>query len=184
MEDLNSLIATNFKRIREDRKLSLDKVSELTGISKSMLGQIERGKSNPSVTTISKIAYGLRIQVDKLITTPKANTTVIHKINVKPLIEDDGKYKLYPFFSYEDGRYFEIYTLEIEKSGYLKTDAHIDGTEEFLTIFRGEITIKVDNEKYILKDGDSIRFKADRPHSYRNTGCTLAEIDLIVYHHP
>lgn len=183
MEDLNSLIATNFKKIREDRKLSLDKVSELTGISKSLLGQIERGKSNPTVTTVSKIAYGLKIQVAKLITTQKANTTIMHKVNIKPLTEDDGKYKLYPFFPYEDGRCFELYTLEIEKGGYLKADPHIDNTEEFLTIFRGEITIKVNDEKYIIKDGDSIRFKADKPHSYRNTGCTLAEIDLIVYRH-
>lgn len=183
MEDLNLSIAANLKKIREEKKLSLDKVAQLTGISKSMLGQIERGKSNPTVTTVSKIAVGLKIQVTSLITTPKLNTIVMDKSKVEPLVEDNGKYKLYPFFPYEDGRCFELYTLEIEKGGYLTTDGHIEGTEEFLTVFQGEITIKVNNEEYIIKNDNSIRFKADKPHSYYNSGDNLVRASLIVYRH-
>ena len=58
MENFNIVFAKNLKRIREDRKLSLDKVADLTGVSKSMLGQIERGDSNPTITTVWKIANG------------------------------------------------------------------------------------------------------------------------------
>lgn len=184
MEDINPLIAANLKKIREEKKLSLDKLSELTGISKSMLAQIERGKSNPTITTLSKIAFGLKIQITTLITTPKANTVVMNKNNINPLEEDNGKYKLYPFFPYEDGRCFELYTLEIEKGGYLRSNPHIEGTQEFLTVYQGEITIEVDNEKYIIKSGNSIRFKSDKQHSYYNSGANLLKANLIVYRHP
>ena len=51
MDNLNLIIANNLKRIRDERKLSLDKVADLTGVSKSMLGQIERGESNPTIST-------------------------------------------------------------------------------------------------------------------------------------
>ncbi|MDS0526478.1 XRE family transcriptional regulator [Clostridium sp. SHJSY1] len=184
MEDLNPLIATNLKRIREEKKLSLDKLSELTDISKSMLAQIERGKSNPTITTLSKLAYGLKIQITTLITTPKANTIVMNKSDINPLREDNGRYRLYPFFPYEDGRCFELYTLEIEKGGHLSSAAHIEGTQEFLTVFQGEITIEVDNEKYIIDTDNSIRFRADKPHIYYNSGDTLIKANLIVYRHP
>lgn len=80
------------------------------------------------------------------------------KINIEPLTEDNGKYRLYPFFPYEDGRCFELYTLEIEQGGYLNAAGHIDGTEEFITVFQGEITIKINNEEeYIIKKDNSIK---------------------------
>jgi len=53
LENLNETVAKNLKSIREEKKLSLDKVAELTGVSKSMLGQIERGESNPTITTVA-----------------------------------------------------------------------------------------------------------------------------------
>lgn len=184
MNDLNKLIADNLKKIREEKRLSLDKLSQLTGISKSMLGQIENGKSNPTITTLSKIAYGLNIQVTNLITTPEANTIIMDKNNVKALEEDNGRYKLYPFFPISDGRCFEIYFLEMDLDACLNSDAHIDGTEEFLTVFQGEVTIIIENEKYIINEGSSIRFKADRPHIYCNSGNTVVKSHLIVYRHP
>ncbi len=60
MDKLNYVIAENLKRLREERKLSLDNVSRLSGVSKSMLGQIERGEVNPTVSTVWKISNGLK----------------------------------------------------------------------------------------------------------------------------
>ena len=59
-------ISENLRRIRKARGMSLDTMSERTGVSKSMLGQIERGESNPTVSTIEKIAEGLKISFDEL----------------------------------------------------------------------------------------------------------------------
>lgn len=59
METLNSIIGNKLKEIRNKRNLSLYDVSELTGVSKAMLGQIERGQSNPTISTLWKIATGI-----------------------------------------------------------------------------------------------------------------------------
>lgn len=176
------ILATNLKQIREDRKLSLDNLAQMTGVSKSMLGQIERGESNPTITTAWKIANGLKISFTELIKSTQENAVVIHKESINPLVEDNGKYKVYPFFPYESERQFEMYTVEIEKGGYLSADSHGEGTEEFITVFDGELTIRVNNEEFTVKEGDSIRLKADQPHIYHNSGDKLTRISMVIYY--
>lgn len=182
MENINLVISMNLKRIREEKKLSLDKVAKMTGVSKSMLGQIERGDSNPTITTVWKIANGLKVSFTTLLSQLQSDTDIVTKEDVKPLIEDKGKYRVYPFFPYEDGRRFEIYKVEIEKGGYLSAEPHGQRTYEFITVFDGEITIRVDDDEYTVKEGDSIRFRADKPHAYHNSGNKLTRVSLVIYY--
>ncbi len=182
MENLNSVISMNLRRIREDKKLSLDKVAKMTGVSKSMLGQIERGESNPTITTVWKIANGLKVSFTSLLNQHQSDTVIVTKDDVEPLIADNGRYKLYPFFPYEDGRRFEMYKVEIEKGGYLSAEPHGQETYEFITVFHGEITIRVADEEYTVKQGDSIRFRADKPHAYHNSGEALTRISMVIYY--
>lgn len=182
LENLNMLVALNLKKIREERKLSLDHVAKMTGVSKSMLGQIERGESNPTITTVWKIANGLKTSFTELMRTSQGDAVIIKKDNMEHLVEDNGKYRLYPYFPYESEREFEMYGVEIEKGGYLSADGHGEGTEEFITVFDGELTIRVDNEEFTVSKGDSIRFKADKPHSYHNSGNELSRISMVIYY--
>lgn len=182
MDNLNLILANNLKEIRDEKKLSLDKVADLTGVSKSMLGQIERGESNPTISTVWKIANGLKISFTDLINPHQSDIVVLRKKEVEPLIEDDGRYKLYPFFPYEDGRRFEVFSVDIDEGGQLNAEAHREGTEEFLTVFQGKVTIRVNDEEHIVNEGDSIRFKADKPHGYCNYGDESAKISMIIYY--
>ena len=65
--NLNEIIAVNLKRLRAERGFSLGKLSELSGVSKVMLSQIEKGESNPTINTLWKIAGGLQVSYTKLI---------------------------------------------------------------------------------------------------------------------
>ncbi|TQR21709.1 helix-turn-helix domain-containing protein [Psychrobacillus vulpis] len=182
MEEIHLIIAKNLKALRENKKLSLEKVAELTGVSKTMIGQIERGESTPTITTIWKIANGLKISFTSLINTPQSDTKIVLRSDIQTLSEDNGKYRVYPNFPFEDDKRFEVYSVEIDKGGFLSADPHMEGTEELLTIFEGELTIRVNNNEYTVRSGDSIRFKADRPHTYHNSGETLARISMILYY--
>ena len=64
-------IGENLKKIRSSRGLSLDAVSSITGVSKTMLSQIERSESVPTVATVSKIANGLKLRFDDLLENSK-----------------------------------------------------------------------------------------------------------------
>lgn len=182
MEEIHLIIAKNLKAFRENNKLSLEKVAELTGVSKTMIGQIERGESSPTITTIWKIANGLKVSFTSLINNPQTDTKVVLQEELQALTEDNGKYRVYPYFPFEDNRRFEVYSVEIDKGGFLSADSHKDGTEEFVTVFEGELTVRVNNEEYTVRSGDSIRFKADRPHTYHNSGNTRTRLSMILYY--
>jgi len=182
MQEIHLVIAKNLKLLRESKKLSLEKVAELTGVSKTMIGQIERGESAPTITTIWKIANGLKISFTSLINQPQPDTIVVSKGDIQVLSEDDGKYRVYPHFPFEDDKRFEVYSVEIDPGGFLRADAHMEGGEELLTIFDGELMIRVKDEEYTVRSGDSIRFKADRPHSYENPGDILTRLSMVLYY--
>jgi XRE family transcriptional regulator, regulator of sulfur utilization len=182
MEDLTLLVADNLRKIREEKRLSLDKLAELTGVSKSMLGQIERGESSPTIATVWKISNGLKVSFTELLNTPQSDTVQLNRAKIQPLVADGGKYRLYPFFPVEDGRRFEIYTIEIDPGGVLSAEPHPVGTQEFLTVYAGELTIQVNQSEYRILAGDSIRFRADRPHAYLNSGAELVRANLVIHY--
>lgn len=176
------MFAKNLKAIREKEKLSLEKVSQLCGVSKTMIGQIERGESSPTLTTIWKIANGLKVSFTTLINQPQPETEVIILEDVQVLTGDKGRYRIYPYFPFQEENRFEIYTVEIDHQGKLIAEAHRDGTEEFITVFDGELALTINDKQYTLKTGDSIRFKADRPHSYFNPSQSLTRLSMTIYY--
>lgn len=182
MENIVEVLGQNLKAYREEKKLSLEKVAELTGVSKTMLGQIERGESSPTITTVWKIANGLKTSFTALLQKPQINTVLIQKCEIKPLTEDDGRYRLYPFFPNEGERRFEVYSVEMDKGALLHAEPHMEGTQEFVTVFNGILTISVDDNEYLVKNGDSIRFRADVPHAYYNSGDTLVRVSMVIYY--
>ncbi|WFR61423.1 XRE family transcriptional regulator [Paenibacillus amylolyticus] len=182
MKNINHILAQNLKRLREQRKLSLDKVAEMSGISKTMLGQIERGESNPSIGTVWKIASGLKISFTVLIHEPKSDTTVVTGDDIQLLMEDEGRVRIYPHFPFEEGRRFEIYMMEMDSQSALNAEPHIEGTEEFIMVFEGEVTIRVGSEEYTLNQGESIRFGADKPHAYVNSGVKTNRLNMVIHY--
>ncbi|AWB10285.1 transcriptional regulator, XRE family with cupin sensor [Thermodesulfobium acidiphilum] len=182
MDDLNFIIANNLKKIREKRKLSLDKLSEITGVSKSLLSQIERAESNPTVTTLKKITTGLKISFTALLESPKPNVDVVRFNNITPIIEDGGKYRVYPIFPFDENRRFEIYIVELDKDSSIRAIAHPDRTQEFITVFEGELKVSLGEEELIISKGDSIRFFADKPHIYSNIYYSITRLSMILYY--
>lgn len=182
MEQLNSIIAENLKRIREQKKLSLDNVAKLTGVSKSMLGQIERCEVNPTVSTVWKIANGLKCPFTTLIHSAEADIELVEQNTISPLLEDDGRVEIYPIFPLDHTRRFEVYTVVLQPDGYLSTEPHLKQTQEFITVGTGVLTIGIAGKKLAVKAGDSIRFKADEPHSYQNNEVIACTLTMVIYY--
>ncbi|MDO7788288.1 helix-turn-helix domain-containing protein [Desulforamulus aquiferis] len=182
VDKLNSVIAENLKKLREERKLSLESVAKLSGVSKSMLGQIERGDVNPTVSTIWKISNGLKISFTQLMSRPESDIELVYKSEIQPLVEDNGKLRNFPIFPFDSTRRFEMYTLEIDGGGLLNAEAHPQGTQEFITVFFGEVVITVNGEDFVITEGNSMRFKADCPHDYKNLGKKTCKLSMIIYY--
>ncbi len=178
--DINKNVSANVKKIRETKGLSLDAASKLTGVSKSMLGQIERGEVNPTISVLWKIANGLKVSFTSLVERHEEGVLVIRNEQIEPLVEDGGKYINYPVFTFEENSSFETYRIEIKEGGSLQGEPHLSGCEEYVTVFSGEAEISVNEEIFHLNQWDSLRFRADVPHSYRNAGKDTVYLSMII----
>jgi len=182
MDELNTKIGKNLRRLRKDRGLSLDKVAEITGVSKAMLGQIERGESNPTVSTLWKIANGLHVSFTSFIEDQVPAVSIVPYEKIHPFIEDSGRYKVYPIFPFDSSKRFELYAIDIEVGCSHKSESHQEGVEEYILVSEGILKLELEGELYSIKKGDGIRFRADRPHVYHNESSYLTRIHLLIYY--
>lgn len=181
--DVTNIVASNIKTIREQKKLTLDAASKLTGVSRSMLAQIEKGDVNPTISVLWKIANGYKVSFTSLVSERQNEICVIRQSEIQPLPEDHGKYLNYPIFPFNEQTLFETYRILIEPSGELTAEPHLSGSEEYITVFSGRVEIVVAGESFCLDAGDSIRFLANVPHAYRNLGPYRAELSMLIYYH-
>ena len=181
MDQMNVIVAKNIKRLREENKLSMDELAKLSGVSKSMLAQIERGDGNPTISTLWKISNGMKVPFDALTVRPKNPYEIVRTAELQPLLEDGGKVKNYSLFPDDENRRFAVYYLELDKDSYWESEPHLKGTVEFITIFEGKIEIYADGQSFVVEKGESIRFKADVIHSYKNIGQESAILHMILF---
>lgn len=181
LDSMNMIVAKNIKRLREENKLSMEEVAKLSTVSKSMLAQIERGDGNPTISTLWKISNGMKVPFDALTVRPKNPYEIVKTSEIQPILEDNGKVKNYSIFPDDENRRFAVYYLELAEGSYWESEPHLKGTTEFITIFTGEIEIYADGQRFIVKKGESIRFKADAIHSYKNIGKEPAKLHMILF---
>ncbi len=177
--DITLAAAKNAKSARVRRHLTLDAAAALTGVSRSMLAQIERGDVNPTISLLWKIANGYKVSFSSLVEDVAAQDTVIS--GAAPITEDDqGLFLNYPTFPFDEKKLFEMYRIVIKPNGFHQAEAHLAGSEEFVSVFLGAADITVGETVYHLELGDSLRFRADQKHSYRNAGEDNAVLSLLI----
>lgn len=180
MDDLQHDIARNLKKIRLQKGLSLDQAAACTGVSKSMLAQIEREKSNPTISTLWKIATGLQISFSSFM---EKEDTAIEKVSFKKLtaaIDDREMYRVYSLFPFHPEKKFEIYSAHLASGSVHHAEAH--SGEEYLLIAAGAISLTVHGKTQVLETGDALHFVPNEAHDYTNNGAQEAVFfDLIYY---
>lgn len=180
--NINQEVGRNVKRLREEKKLTLDSAASLTGVSRSMLAQIEKGDVNPTISVLWKIAGGYKVSFTSLVEPRTGQTTVVRCHDITPIEADEGRYINFPVFAFDDRKMFETYRIVIAPQGCLKAQPHLSGTEEYITVFKGSACIGTEEGIFELEEGDSIRFRADTAHEYRNNGAVETQLSMIIYY--
>ncbi|CAD5254691.1 HTH-type transcriptional regulator SutR [Bosea sp. 62] len=172
------------KAIRSERGWSLDQTAARTGVSKAMLGQIERGESAPTIATLWKIATGLGVPMTALLEADGGSGDVLllrdaAELRVRPSQEGMQRALVFP---YEARFGFELYELTFAAGFESISEPHDIGVVEHITVQHGEIELLVEEEWHPLRQGQSLRFPADRRHGYRNRTAEEALVmDIIHY---
>jgi transcriptional regulator with XRE-family HTH domain len=181
VNDLTAIVGENLKRLRTQRGHSLEKLAQLSGVSRAMLGQIELGQSAPTINVLWKVAKGLGVNFSALITgQAAAGPLVLRARDAKLLTSSDRTFTSRALFPVDQPRRVEFYELRLAANGRERADAHPPGTMENLVVTEGSIEIEVGNQRHALEPGDAILFAADEPHVYKNRGKGEAVMYLVM----
>jgi transcriptional regulator with XRE-family HTH domain len=184
VRDVPAIVGQNLKRLRKAQGHSLERLAELSGVSRAMLGQIETAKSVPTVSLLWKIADALGVPIASLIATRNGSTTVVLTGDqTTVLASGDGRFLRRHLFPLDRFRGTEFYELRIGPRHREAAEPLPPGTRENLVVARGALSITVGSERPIaLGEGDAILFEADVAHAYENAGDTEALAYLVVSH--
>ncbi|MEE9427577.1 MAG: XRE family transcriptional regulator [Paracoccaceae bacterium] len=176
-------LAKRLKETRKNKGLSLEATAKLSGVSRSMLSQIERGESSPTVATLWNLTNALQVDFAGLLDDGRADSSIkeIMRANRTPTIDSQGEGCRIRILSPPDqaGR-LEVYEILFAVDGVLVSDPHRHRCVEHLTVLQGELTVEAGDEIADLGEGDTIRYAADCHHAIRAVG-HAAKALLIVY---
>jgi len=179
--DLAPVVGKNLKRMRTERGLSLERLAQLSGVSRAMLGQVELGQSAPTINVLWKMARALDVPFSALLTSNQTiGAKVLRSEAAKRLMSSDGSFQSRALFPFDEPRRVEFYELKLTAKGVEKAEGHAPGTTENLVVAKGSVEIVVGAQTHRLEAGDAILFEADQPHVYRNAGSGEAVLYLVM----
>jgi transcriptional regulator with XRE-family HTH domain len=178
---INRHLGARVKQLRTERRWSLEVLAGASGVSRSMLSQIEREQANPTLAVTMRIAHGFGMSLGDLLEMPMAASSV----NV--IRADDRAYHyrsdkfcrlrtLSPLNLEKDVEFYEV---QLKVGGALRSAPHFEGTREFITVQQGEIRLESGADSEMLGPGDSASYRADLPHAIVNAGKSEALLFLV-----
>ena len=168
--DIHDRLAASLREARKARGLSLDAVAKLSGVSRSMVSQIERGESSPTVATLWNLTQALQVDFAGLLEGKPAPGIEVTRASAAPVIARSAGVRIRILSPAEAVGEHEVYDLAFEAGAALISDAHSAGCREHLTVIEGEMTVTSGEEDEQLGPGDTARYAADRPHAIRAKG--------------
>jgi transcriptional regulator with XRE-family HTH domain len=178
-------VGAALQRLRLARGLTLEDLSRIAGVSKSMLSQIEREKANPTIAITWRLANALGVAIGELLSDAEKNVEMIRVLDAHETPTLPGThagYLLRILGPMELAGKYEWYELTLAAGGELVSQAHDPGTTEHLTVLHGAMELEVGGSKKKIKMGGTARYPGDQDHAIRNPGKTEAKSLLVVIH--
>lgn len=177
-------IGPRLQAYRKVRKLTLADLATMSGVSRSMLSEIERGNANPTYGTLWHLTRALNIDLNNLISgasEERSDKIDLQPENLTPTIRSaDGSCTLQILSPASMVSLIEWYLLTFEVAGKLISDPHGADTIEHLHCTEGEIVVRSAGSEMVVRAGETARYAADVPHSLTSSGPTGARAFLVV----
>lgn len=175
------------KSIRKRRNLTLEQLAQRSHVSKSMLSQIERELTNPTIATLWSLAHALDVSITELVSQAHVETAiaptkieVMRSHHTPTIASQDSKCKLRILSPISSAGATEWYELVMQPNACLESEPHASGSYEHLTVLRGNLLVKSSTCEQTLNAGDTARYPADLHHQIQNIGEEEARA-LLVY---
>jgi transcriptional regulator with XRE-family HTH domain len=169
------------RQLRNERGWSLESLARASGVSRSMLSQIEREGANPTLAVTLRIAQAFGLTLGELLETPGAasSVTVIRAADKTYHYRSDKSCRIRTLSPLNLEKDVEFYEVLLAPGGALRSSPHFEGTREFLTVQRGTVRVESAGDAETLAPGDSATYRADVPHAIANVGKDEAVVFLV-----
>ena len=161
-------VGQNLRKIRNELGLSLDETSKLTGVSKPMLGQVERGESSPTISTLWKISSGLKVNFTSLLDDDSSELQLVKKEEVEAIKEENSHMRLFPIFPFDGKSGVDVFIIELDKNCEHVSATHKNVLEEIILVTEGILEVRVEDNVYLLEKNHSLKFNGSLNHTYKN----------------
>ncbi len=180
--DPTPALGKTIQRLRKAYNMSLGELSEQSGVAKSIISQIERNETNPTLSTVFRLSRALDTSIDEVLKVDSGTAFLEHQAkSAIPILESqDGLCRLAITGPLNLIDLTQWYDFQAKPNGVLESDPHPPGTVEHIYMLKGEIEITVGEEVKIAKQGEAIRYRADVPHKIRNIGEGDAQANMIL----
>lgn len=182
-EAINEFVGRRVKKLRQDRSWSLEELAAASGVSRSMLSEIERERANPTLTVTFRIARAFGMSLQDLIESagsPASNIQIIRADDTAQVFRSDKQCQIRTLSPLNLEKDVEFYEVRLNEGGALRSQPHFEGTREFLTVEEGNVCIESGETTATLGKGDSGTYRADVPHAIVNRGKGEALVFLVV----
>lgn len=180
---LGAKLGKTIQRLRTVDKLSLGELSEISGVAKSMISQIEKNETNPSLATLSRLSQALGTSVEAfLVDTPNNGSALVQKLEAQdtPLLKsEDGLCELRITGWIDTVQWVQWYDFKAQAGGKLESSGHPAGSVENLTVLMGKLRVSVGDETWEAMAGQTLRYRADQDHIIENIGNTPAHATMV-----
>ena len=180
-DDLSQHLGRRVKQLRNGRGWSLEALAGASGVSRSMLSQIEREKANPTLAVAVRISNGFGIALGELLQIPNAtpSVSVIRADDRAFHYRSDKLVRIRTLSPLNLEKDVEFYEVALQPGGALRSAAHFEGTREFLTVQKGQVRVESGEDQETLNVGDSANYGADVAHAIVNVGKGEAIVFLV-----
>jgi transcriptional regulator with XRE-family HTH domain len=181
-DDASADLGKTIQRLRKAYNLSLGELSEQSGVAKSIISQIERNETNPTLSTVVKLSRALDTTVDEVLRGETQSLFLEHQQkSAVPILESqDGLCRLAIAGPLSLVDSFQWYDFHAKPSGVLESSPHPVGTVEHLYVVSGELEVTTGGETRLAKAGEALRYRADVPHKIVNSGSEPAHAVMML----
>lgn len=180
-DDLSQHLGRRLRQLRSERGWSLETLASASGVSRSMLSQIEREQANPTLAVTVRISNGFGMSLSDLLQMPTTTPTlsVIRADDRAFHYRSDKQIRIRTLSPLNLEKDVEFYEVSLQVGSALRSAPHFEGTREFLTVQKGQIQVESGDTVDTLNVGDSANYRADLPHAIVNVGKGEAVIFLV-----
>ena len=175
-------LGKTIQRLRKAYNMSLGDLSEQSGVAKSIISQIERNETNPTLSTVYRLSRALDTTIDEVLRTDDQQLFLEHQLKSGvPILESqDGLCRLAIAGPLNLVEQVQWYDFRAQPKGVLESDPHLPGTVEHLYILKGELEVTTGEQMKRVKAGETLRFRGDLPHRIENVGEGEAHATMVL----